>query len=185
VTGCLDIQQDLFNTDDGVTGYLLVPLMKNRNCGDRVTGCSAKPPINSGFTIGDAKLTENPSGIDLTNTPSPRQLYGQSPDIEILLATIPPRLSANHAALLTCHVMRQAGGPGPLLDWEVRQANRYSEVFPKWTYQDQDHCAAFDLLIWQRAENIKSTSRWNATREIMELLEGLEEVANSLKETNL
>jgi hypothetical protein len=113
----------------------------------------------------------------------PEQRYGCPPCEEIELAPYPPRFPADHGALLVQHILRQSGGePGPVLDWVMMQSNRYFEAFPTWANEDCEHSAAIDLLLWQRAGRMKSSSRWHAAREIIELLEGLEEAANSMKE---
>ena len=114
----------------------------------------------------------------------PKQRYGYAPCGEIELAIYPPRFSTVHGALLVQHILRQAGGrPGPVLNWVMAQANRYFEAFPTWTNEDCEHSAAIDLLLWQRAGRVKSTTRWYAAREVVELLETLDEVANTMKET--
>ena len=176
VTGYSPVQSDLFGTDDGVTGCPVSSIRSNCRGNDRVSGCSSNPTEMSGTNAQVAPVITSADDFNLPNTLSPRHRYGCPPDVDIPLESYRPRLSADYGALLTNHVMRQAGGgPGPLLDWVMRQANRYYEAFPTWSFQDQDHAAALDLLIWQRAEKIKSTNRWDATKEIIELLEGLEE----------
>ena len=110
--------------------------------------------------------------------------YGVPPDTEIPLAPTPPRLSDRHGDLLTAHVLRQSGGrPGPPLDWVMRQANRYwDESQPRWDNRDCEHAAALDLVLWQRGSWTKARTRLGATKEILEILEGVDEVAESLKD---
>ncbi len=108
------------------------------------------------------------------------QRFEQVPETGVALAALPTRLSSHHEALLEAHLFRQGR---PALDWVMRQANRYFEAFPQWGHKDCDHAAAFDLLIWQSADFIKSSTRWGAAQEVLALLDGLEEVANTVKET--
>ena len=92
------------------------------------------------------------------------------------------RLSPTHAVLLTDHILRQGR---PVLDWVMRQSNRYFDAFPQWSHQDWELSAALDAVTWQRAGRVKSTTRWDAAKEVAEFLSGLEEVANSMRELKL
>ena len=66
----------------------------------------------------------------------------------------------------------------------MRQAARYFNLFgTQWSCEDCEQAAALDLVLWQRDGRIKSTNRWDAAREVVTLLEGLEEVADQIKRT--
>jgi hypothetical protein len=103
--------------------------------------------------------------------------------VEVYLASYPIRPPPHQGALLEAYVLRQGR---PALGWVVGQSNRYFEVFwPRWDHRDCDHAAALDLVVWQLGDSVKSTSRWGAAQEVLGLLEGLEEVANTTQEEEL
>ena len=108
----------------------------------------------------------------------PPQLYGLAPDLEVPLAAYPPHLPADRGALLADHVLRQGA---PVRDWCMARANAYFVAFPRWNPQDCDHAAVLDLVLWQWARQVTSSTRWDAARKVADLLTGLEEVAQSVK----
>lgn len=92
--------------------------------------------------------------------------YRSVPPDDIPLVPAPPLLSAEHATGLEQFVIQQdVDGPGPILGWVMRRANRYFQAYPGWTHQQQDLAVSLDLLRWQCADIVGPVGTANGTQE--------------------
>jgi len=103
------------------------------------------------------------------------QKYGKPPTEDIPLATAPPRLDEPTKDLLCDYVIRQGE---PVVRWALGRANRYEKALPDWTTRTSHVAAALDCILWQRSDRLNAKDRAGQTREVITLLESLEDAVN-------
>ena len=97
-----------------------------------------------------ASLARHPPGGEVSEESERSQRLGEVPTKDLALAAEPPVVAEDQVRGLLDHVQSQDDDPpGPVMDWLMARAIRYSEVHPSWTALQQEVAAANDLVAWQ------------------------------------